>query len=157
MKCSDATLLHEYISTHPQVTDVLFTGGDPMVMPARTLRKYIQPLLGKGCEHLHTIRIGSKSLAYWPWRYVYDSDSKDLLTLFSEIVKSGKQLAFQAHFSHPIELSTAVVQEAIRLIRMTGAQIRCQAPLIRRVNDNAEVWKRMWNEEVNLGLVPYYM
>lgn len=128
-----------------------------MVMPARILRKYIQPLLGKGSEHLQTIRIGSKSLAYWPWRYLHDSDAKDILTLFSEIVQSGKHLAFQAHFSHPIELSTPVVQEAIRLIRMTGAQIRCQAPLIHRVNDDAEVWKTMWNEQVRLGLIPYYM
>ena len=62
-------------------SDLLFTGGDPMVMTARQLRKYIDPLIGGDPEldHLATIRIGSKSLAYWPYRYLTDKDSDDVL------------------------------------------------------------------------------
>jgi L-lysine 2,3-aminomutase len=157
MNSNDHLLLRQYIANHPQVADVLFTGGDPMVMSAATLRKYIEPLLGKDTESLQTVRIGSKSLAYWPWRFVSDADSDEILKLFSDVVRSGKQLSFQAHFSHPRELQTAVVRQAISLIRSTGAQIRCQAPLVRRVNDNATVWKQMWNLQVQLGLIPYYM
>ena len=157
-KSNETHLLRHYLLQHPQVTDVLFTGGDPMVMSAAALRKYIQPLLTEpGIPHLRTVRIGTKSLAYWPMRFVSDTDSKDLLELFTEVCKAGKQLAVQAHFSHPRELQSPVVQEAIRLIRMTGAQIRCQAPLIRNVNNHPDIWAEMWTTQTRLGLIPYYM
>ena len=137
---------------------MLFTGGDPMVMSAETLRRYVDPILkSPGLQHLDTIRIGTKSLAYWPYRYLTDPDAKAMLNLFEDAVSSGKHLAFQAHFSNPRELETPVVQEAIRLIRMTGAQIRTQSPLIRNVNDNADTWAKMWRLQTKLGAVPYYM
>lgn len=69
--------------------------------------------------------------------------------LFEKVVQSGRQLAFMAHFSHTRELSTPVVQEAIRLIRMTGAVIRSQAPLINHVNADAAIWANMWRTQVN--------
>ena len=150
--------LKEYITQHPQVKDVLFTGGDPLVMTSKTLRSYIAPLLhNTDTEHLSTIRLGTKSLAYWPYRFLSDPDSKSLLQLFSEIVDSGKHITIQAHFSHPRELEHPAVQEAIRLIKITGAQIRCQGPLIRRINDDAETWAKMWNLQTRLGAIPYYM
>jgi L-lysine 2,3-aminomutase len=150
--------LIEYLQAHKQVKDVLFTGGDPMVMPAKLLRKYISGLLdAPGLEHISSIRVGSKSLAFWPYRYTTDKDAKEVLDIFGAVTKSGRHMALQAHFSHPRELESLAVQEAIRLIRMTGAQIRCQSPLIRRVNDSAKTWQDMWNEQVRLGLIPYYM
>lgn len=157
-KSSNGSQLQEYIHSQPQVKDVLFTGGDPMVMSPETLNSYIEPLISDaGPPHLETIRIGSKSLAWWPYTYTTDAKAKGILQLFEKVVKSGRQLAFQAHFSHPRELEHPVAQEAIRLIRSTGAQIRGQAPLIRHVNDDAETWRRMWNLQVKLGIIPYYM
>jgi 4Fe-4S single cluster domain len=154
----DAEQLLRYLIKHPHITDVLFTGGDPMVMSAEVLRRYIVPILQSSeLPHLDTIRIGTKSLAYWPYRYLTDPDAKALLELFAEIVASGRHLAFQAHFSNPRELETPIVQEAMRMIRMTGAQIRTQSPLIRNVNDNAETWANMWRLQTRLGAVPYYM
>ena len=62
------------------VRDVLFTGGDPMVMSTKQLERYIDPLLqDPTLNHLRTIRIGTKSLAYWPYRYVTNDDADDLL------------------------------------------------------------------------------
>ena len=147
----------EYLRRHDEVTDVLFTGGDPMIMSVRNLKSYIEPLLGPGFEHIQSIRIGTKSLSYWPYRYVTDRDSDDILRLFERVVESGKHVAVMAHFNHWKELSTPVVREAIRRIRNTGAQIRTQSPLIRHINDDAQVWARMWKEQVRLGCIPYYM
>ena len=79
MKESD--LLLKYLKIHRQVSDVLFTGGDPMTMSASVLIAYIEPLLAPGFEHIHTIRIGTKSLAYWPYRYTTDADSEDIIPL----------------------------------------------------------------------------
>lgn len=157
-KCSDPKILRDYIALHPQVKDVLFTGGDPLVMKTQRIREYVEPLLhDPQTSHLSTIRFGTKSLAYWPYRYTTDPDAKDLLDLFEEIVKSGRHVSIQAHFTHPRELGTAAVREAMRLIQMTGAVIRTQAPLIRGINDSAELWSEMWNLQTNLGAIPYYM
>jgi L-lysine 2,3-aminomutase len=61
-----------------------------------------------------------------------------------------------AHFSHPRELGTTTAAVAVQRIRETGAVIRCQAPLIRHVNDDAAVWVEMWRRQVSLGAIPYY-
>ncbi|WP_203989730.1 KamA family radical SAM protein, partial [Sphaerisporangium rufum] len=155
MASGDPGALVEYVRAHPEVTSVLFTGGDPMIMSTAVLRRYVEPLLELG--QLESIRIGSKALAYWPARFTADPDAADLLRLFSTVVESGRNLAFMAHFSHPRELSPGVARTAVRAIRDTGAVIRTQAPLIRSVNDEAATWARMWREQHALGMVPYYM
>lgn len=155
MKESD--LLLKYLKIHRQVSDVLFTGGDPMTMSASVLSAYIEPLLAPGFEHIHTIRIGTKSLAYWPYRYTTDADSEQIIELFNKIVAAGKNLSIQAHFNHPVELSTEAVQQAIKAIRATGAQIRTQSPLLKHINDKPELWAAMWRKQVDLGCIPYYM
>lgn len=151
----EVDLLVKYLNLHKRVTDVLLTGGDPMVMSASLLESYILPLLE--VEHLHTIRIGSKSLAYWPYRFTTDSDSDRIIALFDKVIKSGKTLSLQAHFNHPKELSTEAVQQAILRIKSVGVQIRTQSPLLRNINDNHEIWSKMWRKQVDLGLIPYYM
>ena len=133
----EAELLYQYMDNHREITDLLFTGGDPMTMSAKILSSYIEPLLEDKFSHVRTIRIGTKSLSYWPYRYLSDNDSKEILTLFERIVASGRNLAFQAHFNHPAELSTAAVRKATKLIRATGAQIRTQSPLLKHINDKA--------------------
>lgn len=153
----ETALLVEYVGQHPEVSDVLFTGGDPLIMKTRNLANYINPLLEADLPNLKTIRIGSKALGYWPYRFLTDADADDLLDLFRKIVQSGKHLAIMAHFNHPRELETEAVQEAIWRIRKTGAQIRTQSPLLAHINDQPEIWAEMWQKQVNLGCIPYYM
>lgn len=153
----DAQVLVDYLEQHPEVTDVLFTGGDPMIMKAKILDLYIRPLLSKNMKHIRSIRIGTKALGYWPYRFTTDDDAQDVLRLFKDVTEAGKHLAFMAHFSHPVELSTPAVQEAIQNIRLTGAQLRTQSPILRGINDHSAIWKEMWNEQVAQGLIPYYM
>jgi len=157
MATDESMRFSEYLRRHREVTDVLFTGGDPMVMRTEVLRRYIEPLLADDLRHIQTIRIGTKSLAYWPYRYLSDADSDDLLRLFERIVASGKHLAIMSHFNHWKELSTNAVAAAIQRLRGTGAVVRTQSPLVRHINDDADVWARMWKEQVRLGCVPYYM
>lgn len=149
--------LVEYLRLHPEVSDVLFTGGDPMVMRAKHLAAYVEPLLAADLPGLRSIRIGTKSLSYWPYRYLTDPDADEVLTLFERVVRSGKNLAVMAHFSHPRELETEAVVKAVRRIRATGAQIRTQSPVLRHINDDGDLWSEMWRQQVNLGMTPYYM
>jgi L-lysine 2,3-aminomutase len=147
----------EYLRRHPEVTDVLFTGGDPMIMKTKPLARYLEPLLTPDFAHIQNIRIGTKMLAYWPYRVTSDEDSDDLLRLFERVVAAGKHLAVMAHFVHPGELATPAVQAAIERLRSAGAVVRAQGPLVRRINDDAAVWAEMWKAQVRLGVIPYYM
>lgn len=151
----EADDLVRYVSANPRITDVLFTGGDPMVMKTKVLERYVLPLLE--IESVRTIRIGTKSVAYWPQRYVSDADSDDLMRLFERVTAAGKHLAIMGHYSHAVELSTKVAREAVRRIRSTGANIRMQSPVIRHVNDNAGAWVDLWRTGTQLGCIPYYM
>ncbi len=152
----ESQLFQKYLSKHKEVSDVLFTGGDPMIMGINNIKAYLEPLLEPEFDHIQSIRIGTKSISYWPYKYVTDKDADELLSLFEKIVKSGKHLAIMAHYNHWKELSTEVSHEAIRRIRNTGAEIRTQSPLIKHINDDPDVWARMWKEQVKLGCIPYY-
>lgn len=153
----DMARVTAYLRNHPEVTSVLITGGDPMIMGADVLRRYIEPLLDPQLGHVESIRIGSKSLAYWPQRFVTDPDADETLRLFEQVAQSGRALAFMAHFSHPRELEPPLVAEAVRRIGSAGAVIRTQAPLIRSINDDPAVWAAMWRSQTRMGMVPYYM
>jgi len=153
----DTNLMVRYLKANKEITDILFTGGDPMIMSAKLLERYINPLLNEDIPNLQTIRIGSKSLTFWPYRYLTDPDSDDVLRLFEKIVKSGKHLAFMAHFNHFGELNTEACVKAIKRIKNTGAEIRSQAPILNHINANPNIWIKLWKKQVNLGIIPYYM
>ncbi|MDX1686093.1 MAG: hypothetical protein R3275_12720 [Saprospiraceae bacterium] len=153
----ETELLVAYLKQHPEVSDVLFTGGDPMVMSAKKLADYIDPLIDSSIPGLKTIRIGTKALSYWPYRFINDKDTDDLLRLLEKVVKGGFQMAFMAHFNHPRELQTPAAEKAIRRILDTGAVIRTQSPIMKHINDNVEDWAEMWKLQVELGCIPYYM
>lgn len=149
--------LVSYLKLHPEVTDVLITGGDPLIMNTRSLAGYIEPLLVPELAHIQNIRIGTKSVAYWPQRFVTDKDADELIALFSRVVASGKNLALMGHYNHPVELRPAIAQQAVKRIVGSGATLRMQAPLIRHINENPDDWAELWTLGVRLGAIPYYM
>ncbi|HEU4929807.1 MAG TPA: lysine 2,3-aminomutase [Candidatus Krumholzibacteria bacterium] len=153
----EAESLAGYVKKHREVQSVLLTGGDPMIMKTAVLRRYIEPLLGHDFDHLVSIRIGTKATAYWPYRFLTDPDADDLLRLFEQMRKAGRHVAIMAHYTHPRELETAAAQAALRRILDTGAVVRCQAPIVKHVNDNARAWSELWRTQVALGAIPYYM
>lgn len=146
-----------YLKEHKEVTDVLFTGGDPMVMKTKALKAYLEAMLEPELDHVKTIRIGTKALTFWPYRFVSDDDSAELIETLEKVVRAGKHLAIMAHYNHWKELTTDIAKEAIRRIRATGAEIRSQGPLLKGINDNADDWAKMWKAQVSLGIIPYYM
>ncbi|WP_457642131.1 KamA family radical SAM protein [Persephonella sp.] len=153
----EVDILIEYIKRHPEITDILFTGGDPLIMKTNVFKSYIEPILEAKIPHLKTIRIGTKSLGFWPYRFTKDDDAQELLDLFKKIVDKGYHLAFMAHFNHYKELETEAVKEAVERIFEAGAVIRTQSPILRHINDSAEVWATMWKKQVEMNMIPYYM
>lgn len=148
--------LVEYLRLHREISDVLITGGDPLTMPAGYLRRYLEPLLAPELDHVSSLRVATKSLTYWPFRFYADEDSADLLDLFAQVGRRGRHLALMAHVNHPRELEAPATQAAIRRLRDAGCEIRCQAPILRGINDSPGVWEELWRLEVRLGCIPYY-
>ncbi len=153
----EASGLVEYLKKHKEVTSVLITGGDPMIMRTALLRQYIEPLLDPELSHVTSIRIGTKAPAYWPYRFTHGEDADDLMRLIGEIRQAGRDAAIMAHFSIRRELETDVAQLGLRRLIEAGATVRTQAPLIRHVNDNPDNWAQMWRLQMKLGAIPYYM
>jgi len=154
---NQAHQLHAYLAEHKEVTDLLVTGGDPMIMKTRHLEGYLSRLIEPEFDHVQTIRIGTKALTFWPHRFVSDADADDLIVLLEKLVQAGKHVAIMAHYNHWRELKTDIAYEAIRRIRDTGAEIRAQGPLLAHINDHADDWAKLWQEQVRVGIIPYYM
>jgi KamA family protein len=151
----DPNGLVSYLRDHTEIDDVLVTGGDPMVMSADRLASHLLPILD--VESVRTIRIGTKSPAYWPYRFTDDTDADDILRIFQQIVQSGRQLAIMAHFSHPREIQNEATRKALSRIRTSGAMIYGQAPIVAHVNDKPEIWRDLWRSQIDTGVTPYYL
>ena len=149
--------LAQYVREHPEISDILFTGGDPMIMKASLFATYIDKILDANLPNLKTIRIGTKALSYWPYKFTSDSDSEETLETFRRIKSKGIHVALMGHFNHLTELKTDSVKLAIEKVRETGVQIRTQSPLLTNINDDADMWAQMWQKQVELGCIPYYM
>lgn len=153
----DVSRLHRYVQEHTEVTDILFTGGDPLIMPTRMLKMYFQPFLDCHYPHIKTIRIGTKALSYWPMRFLEDEDSDELLNVFQQLQNKGIKIALMAHFNHWKELESPLVQKAIHRLQEYNILIRSQSPILRHINDNSETWVKMWKKQIQLNIIPYYM
>ena len=151
--------LCDYLSLHPEITDVLITGGDPLIMRTALLKTYIQPLISEihRFPHLQTIRVGSKALSYCPMRFIEEEDSSELIQLFKDIKIAGLNFALMAHFNHWKELASPQTQKAIRVLNQAGVCIRSQSPVLKHINDKPEIWTKMWKLQIQSNIVPYYM
>lgn len=141
----------EYIRNHPEVTNVLLTGGDPLLMSTRRLTEIIEEL--RGIPHVRIIRIGSKMPAFDPWRML--SDAK-LQELFRKHSTPRNRIYLMAHFDHPRELTDPAV-EGIDCFIKCGVICVNQCPLIKGINDDPKVLSDMYRELSFIGCPPYYL
>merc|ERR1719247_1143394 len=156
----DAGSLFDYLEQHLEVSDILFTGGAPMFMKTRVLGLYFEPFKDPNfLPHIKNLRIGTRALTFWPQRFTTDDDADALHVLLREVKEKGnRHVAIMSHLGHYRELQTDKVKHAIRRLRQeAGVIIRSQSPVMRGINDDADVWARKWREEVRLGIVPYYL
>jgi len=148
---SDIPAAVEYIRQHTEITNVLLTGGDPLLLSTNKIRHIIQQIID--IDHVRIIRIGSKMPAFNPFRILNDPD---LLNLIDECDAARKQMYFLTHFSHPRELTDAA-KAAIKMLRRTGAVLTNQTPIIAGVNDDPYVLAELFRKLSFNGVPPYYV
>ncbi|MBU0753367.1 MAG: KamA family radical SAM protein [Gammaproteobacteria bacterium] len=141
----------EYIAAHPEITNVLLTGGDPLLLSTRRLTEVIEAL--RQIEHVRIIRIGTKMTAFNPWRVL---DDPALLEMFAKYSTPHKRIYVMNHFDHPRELTDAAVEGLDKLIR-AGAIMTNQCPMIAGINDDPAVLSDMFRQLSWIGCPPYYL
>lgn len=140
-----------YIAGHPEITNVLLTGGDPLTLPTSTLADIVERL--RRIEHVQIIRIGSRTPAFHPHRILEDPTLTDMIRQHST---ADKRIYVMTHFIHPREL-TDVAVTAVEMLQRAGAITANQMPLIRGVNDDPATLAALLMKLAFIGDVPYYI
>jgi len=141
----------QYVRQHQEVTNVLLTGGDPLVLTTSKLENIIRQL--REIEHVQIIRIGTKIPAFNPYRIV---DDPALLEMIKTYSTGWKKIYVMTHFVHPKEL-TDIAIKAVHLLQKAGAMVANQTPLIRGLNDDPEVMAALLGQLSFIGATPYYI
>ena len=140
-----------YIAANPQVTNVLLTGGDPLLMSTRRLTEIFESL--RAIPHVQIIRIGSKMPAFDPYRVLNDPD---LQSVFRTHSTPQQRIYLMAHFDHPRELTPLAIQGIDSCIR-NGVICVNQCPLLRGINDDPSVMSELYSTLSYIGCTPYYL
>ncbi len=141
-----------YIRAHPEITNVLLTGGDPLILDTSRLRKILARL--REIEHVRIVRIGTKMPAYNPYRIINDPALLDVIREYSSL--DERSIYIMVQFNHPRELTEAACR-AVALLQDAGAVIMNQTPLIRGINDDPVVLSRLLGRLSFIGVNPYYV
>ena len=135
----------EYIASHPEIRDVILSGGDPMMLSDRRLEYIFQRL--RAIPHVEIIRLGSRITSHLPERITPE---------FCEMVKKYHPVYMNTHFDHPNELTPASVAALGRLAD-AGVPLGCQTVLLRGVNDTPEIMKELMQRLMKARVRPYYI
>lgn len=140
----------EYIEKHKEISNVLISGGDSLMMSDRMIEQYLQAFTGM--EHLDLIRFGTRIPVVWPDRVIRD---QNLQEIFKKYAKK-KQIFVVTQFNHPREL-TEKAKECLRIFREMGIILRNQTVLLKGVNDDPQVLGTLLKELTSAGVLPYYV
>jgi lysine 2,3-aminomutase len=135
----------EYIAAHPEIRDVILSGGDPMLLSDRRLEYIFQKL--RAIPHVEIIRIGSRITSHLPERITPE---------FCEMVQQYHPVFMNTHFNHPDELTPTVVAALDRLSK-AGIPLGCQTVLLKGVNDDPQIMKRLMQALLKARVRPYYI
>ncbi len=140
-----------YIKAHPEITNVIISGGDSLMLSTAYLRELIEKI--RGISHVGIIRLGTKVPAYYPQRIINDPE---LLNLIKKYSTPQKRIYVIAHFDHARELTPEALK-ACSLLMEAGAVVLNQTPLIRGVNDDPYVLAELFRKLSFAGIAPYYV
>lgn len=141
----------DYIKSHKEITNVLLTGGDPLMLSTPKLERFVKALFA--VDHVKIVRIGTKLLSFNPYRILNDPSLLEMIERFSRM---GRKIYVVTHFSHVREF-TPQAEEAVSLLQSAGAVLINQCPLIRDVNDRAEPLADLFHTLAFAGVPPYYV
>jgi len=139
----------DYIAAHPEISNVVVSGGDPMMLPTSILRSMLDGL--RAIPHLNFVRIGTRAPVVYPLRF-QDDELIEYLADFNQT----KTLYVPTHFNHPNEI-TPEATNAVARLRNAGIAVNNQAVLLRGINDDEETLVQLMSGLTRIGVNPYYL
>ena len=146
----DYARVADYIRSHPEMQNVLLSGGDSMVLSTEKLHRIMDHLLP--LPNLTSIRFGTKTIAFYPPRFA----DPELPAFFERIRDAGKTPVIVTHFDHLGEISEEAVKNITNL-RKHGVQFLNQTVLLNRVNNDPDILARTFARLHEIGVRPYYL
>ena len=140
----------DYIREHPEIDNVLVSGGDALLNNNRTLDNILGELVK--IESLKFIRIGTRVPVVLPNRIIEDAELTGMLKRYS----AKKRIYVVTQFNHPREL-TPQAKKAVKALNECGINVNNQTVLLRGVNDSVETLSKLLNKLVASGIAPYYV
>ncbi|MGG0716195.1 KamA family radical SAM protein [Robertmurraya massiliosenegalensis] len=140
----------KYIEEHPEINNVLLTGGDSLILATKKLRIIIERL--RAIPHVKIIRLGSKLPVFNPMRIYED---QELLDLIREYSTPEQRIYVMAHINHPVEI-TYEAKQGFQALHNAGAIVVNQTPVLKGINDDPEVLAELLDKLSWAGVTPYY-
>lgn len=140
----------EYIKAHPEITNVLLSGGDALMLANARLRDYLRRL--SALPQLDLIRVATRMPVVLPMRIYEDGELLDILGEYSGI----KRIYVVTQFNHPREITPQSIKAVESLTKM-GIVVKNQTVLLKGVNDDPSVLGTLLRKLTAIGVVPYYI
>jgi lysine 2,3-aminomutase len=134
-----------YIAAHPEIRDVLLSGGDPLLLSDEKLENLLSRL--RAIPHVEFLRIGTRIPVFLPQRIAPE---------LCAMLKQFHPLFMSVHSNHPRELTTEV-RDALGRLADAGIPLGNQSVLLKHVNDDAEVMKALLQKLLMCRVKPYYI
>lgn len=134
-----------YLAEHTEIRDVIMSGGDPLMLSDRRLDEICGRL--RAIPHLEILRIGSRVPCHLPERITPE---------LCAVLKRHHPLYINTHFNHPDELTPAAVQ-GLGMLADAGIPLGCQTVLLKGINDDPAVMKRLMQKLLAARVRPYYI
>ncbi|MBK8983814.1 MAG: KamA family radical SAM protein [Ignavibacteria bacterium] len=135
----------QYLESHPEINDVILSGGDPLMLTDNMLEKIIFRL--RQIKHIQIIRLGTKMPCVLPHR---------ITPQLCEMLRKYHPIYVNTHFNHPWEL-TDESKRACAMLADAGIPVGNQCVLMKGVNDNADVMKDLMKGLLAMRVRPYYI
>lgn len=139
----------KYITEHKEISNVIISGGDPLMLPTPVLKEMLDSL--RDIDHINYIRIGTRVPVVFPMR-LFD----DELLSYLKGLNREKTVYVPTHFNHYREI-TSVAADAVLALREAGITVNNQAVFLRGVNDSPGDLEDLMNGLVRIGVNPYYL
>lgn len=140
----------EYVGQHPEINNVLLSGGDALVNSNEDIRMYLDTF--SKIPSLDFIRIGTRTPVVLPMRIYEDEELLGILKEYNQ----KKQILIVTHFNHSHEI-TEQAKKAVRALMECGCVVRNQTVLLKGVNDDPDTLSTLLNQLVSIGVIPYYV
>ncbi len=135
----------DYIAAHPEIRDVILSGGDALMLSVAMLEGIVKRL--RAIPHVEIIRVASRTPVVFPMQVTDEVVA---------MLKRYQPIYFMTHFNHPYEV-TAQAAAACARIADAGMPVQNQAVLLRRINSDPRIMKKLMHELLKIRVKPYYI